>query len=272
MEKNRATSAFATLGHSGRLEVFRLLMRFAPQSARPTEIAETLNLRQNTLSHYLSDLEGAGLIAAERQGRSLFYRVQLGQVSDLVDFLVNDAGRGRPDLLPERAVELDPVPDRPRNVLFVCSGNSARSIFAEAILRDAGQGRFAAFSAGTRPELQPNQDAMAVLTRERVDASGLRSKHVSEFGGADAPMMDFVFTVCDRAAGEDCPPWRGRPMMAHWGIPDPVRAGGGEGERSFAFDQAFADMRRRVTAFTALPLAELGRIDLQHQLDRIGLS
>lgn len=126
MEENRATAAFAALGHAGRLDVFRLLMRFAPQGARPTEVAQALGLKQNTLSHHLADLERAGLIVADRRGRSLFYRVQLGQVSELVDYLVNDAGRGRPDLVPKCLARPDATSGRPRNVLFICTGNSAR--------------------------------------------------------------------------------------------------------------------------------------------------
>lgn len=273
MESKHFTDAFATLGHPGRLAVFRLLMRFAPQGVRPTEIAEALDFKPNTLSHHLSELEAAGLIAVTRAGRSLFYSVRLDQVAALVGYLVNDAGRGRPDI-----AAVLPAPDwpahaeRPRNVLFICSGNSARSIFAEAILRDAGKGRFVAYSAGTRPGSEVNPRALDALARANLDVSGLRAKHVSEFERPGAPVMDFVFTVCDRAASEECAPWPGQPMTAYWGVPDPVRATGDDAQKAAAFDRAYTDLRRRITAFTALPLADLGKTALQHHLDTIGLS
>ena len=162
--------------------------------------------------------------------------------------------------------------ERPLKVLFVCTGNAARSIFAEALLRDEGGGRFNAFSAGTRPSGVPNPYARAVLEQRGHGAEGLRSKSIAEFQGAEAPAMDFVFTVCDSAANEDCPPWEGRPLSAHWGLPDPVQAEGTEAEKAHAFAQAYAQMRRRVLGFVALPFEHLDRISLQSRLDEIGRS
>ena len=144
--------------------------------------------------------------------------------------------------------------------------------FAEAILRDAGRGRFEAFSAGTRPGSRLSPRTLEVLEHANLDVSGLRAKHVSEFEGQDAPVMDFVFTVCDRAASEDCAPWPGQPMTAYWGVPDPVRADGNAARQAAAFDRAFFDLRRRVTAFAALPFAGIGKTALQHHLDMIGMS
>jgi protein-tyrosine-phosphatase len=272
MELHRATTAFATLGHPGRLAVFRLLMRFAPKGVRPTEIADALGLKQNTLSHHLADLASAGLVQVRREGRSLFYAVDLETSESLIGYLALDVGRARPDLLaPLLATEKDPaMRDTDFDVLFICSGNSARSIFAEALLRDLGQGKFQAFSAGTRPGTALNPMAIDVLQRNGHDVSNLRSKHISEFQAPGAIVMDFVFTVCDTAAAEECPPWPGQPITGHWGLPDPVKATGTEAERALVFAQTYAALRRRIAAFVALPFESLSRLSLQARVDAIG--
>ena len=156
------------------------------------------------------------------------------------------------------------------NVLFICSGNSARSIFAEAILRDLGKGRFYAYSAGTRPNTTLNPFALEVLERNGHATGGMRSKHISEFQQPDSPVMDFVFTVCDAAAAEECPPWPGQPITGHWGLPDPVKATGTEAEKGLVFIQTYSALRRRIAAFVELPFAELNRISLQSRVDAIG--
>lgn len=273
MEQNRASHSFATLGHPGRLAVFRLLMRFAPQGVRPTEMAETLAMKPNTLSHHLADLTAAGLVKVERQGRSLFYSVDLDATEGLIGYLALDCGRARPDLLaPILSTRKDrkAMRDTDFDVLFICSGNSARSIFAEALLRDLGKGKFQAFSAGFRPNTELNPFALEVLKRNDHAIDGLRSKHISEFQQPGAPVMDFVFTVCDTAAGEECPPWPGQPITGHWGLPDPVKATGTEGEKALVFAQTYAALRRRIAAFVELPFATLDRISLQARVDRIG--
>ncbi|MBW7057939.1 metalloregulator ArsR/SmtB family transcription factor [Paracoccus bogoriensis] len=271
MERVRAAHAFATLGHPGRLSVFALLMRFAPRGARPTEIAQALGLKPNTLSHHLSDLTGSGLVAVQRQGRSLFYSVDLDMTEALLGYLALDLGRARPGLL-QPLVKDKPMSDSAYHVLFICSGNSARSIFAEALLRDLGGGKFIAHSAGTRPGSQLNPFAMEVLTRNGHDVGSLRSKHLSEFQSPDAPVMDFVFTVCDTAAAEECPPWPGQPITGHWGLPDPVKAQGTDAEKGLVFARTYAALRRRIEAFAALPVASLDRISLQRRVDQIDAS
>jgi protein-tyrosine-phosphatase/DNA-binding transcriptional ArsR family regulator len=272
MEHSRASQAFATLGHPDRLAVYRLILRFAPRGVRPTEMAGALEMKQNTLSHHLADLAASGLVRVERSGRSLFYSVDLETTEALIGYLAFDVGRGRPDLL---APFLSPPMKGPAmrdagfNVLFICSGNSARSIFAEALLRDIGKGRFHAHSAGTRPNTQLNPFALEVLARNGHDLSGLRSKHISEFQQAQSPEMDFVFTVCDTAAAEECPPWPGQPITGHWGLPDPVKAEGNEAERALVFAQTYAALRRRIAAFVELPFDTLNRLSLQAHIDRI---
>lgn len=274
MELMQATQTFMALGHPGRLSVFRMLMRLAPQGGRPTEIAEALAMKQNTLSHYLAELESCGLIKSERQGRSLFYSVDLTRTAGLIAYLVNDCCRGRADMVCPNDDErtLHDVTKPPYTVLFICSGNSARSIFAEALLNQLGEGKFRAFSAGTRPGSKLNDYAIDLLNRNGLDTSTLRAKHISEFQTTDAPQMDFIFTVCDAAAAEECAPWPGQPMTAHWGLPDPAKASGTDAEKGLAFAKAFADLHRRIVAFSALPVDQLDRIALQRRLDTIGLN
>jgi protein-tyrosine-phosphatase len=156
------------------------------------------------------------------------------------------------------------------DVLFICSGNSARSIFAEALLRDLGQGKFQAFSAGVRPNTELNPFALEVLKRNGHDVEPLRSKHLSEFQEPGAPVMDFVFTVCDTAAAEECPPWPGQPITGHWGLPDPVKVQGTDAEKALAFAQTYAALRRRIASFVELPFETLDRLSLQTRVDRIG--
>lgn len=273
MEHSNAIRAFATLGQTGRLSVFRLLMRFAPQAVRPTEIAQALGLKPNTLSHYLSDLTACGLVTQRREGRSLYYAVDLQHTRTLMAYFALDLGRARPDLLPDSLMQLTrtkPMTDTAFNVLFICSGNSARSIFAEALIRDLGNGRFNAFSAGLHPNSQLNPFALEVLARNGHATDTMRSKHVSEFQAPDSPVMDFVFTVCDTSAAEECPPWPGQPITGHWGLPDPVKATGTDAEKALVFAQTYGALRRRVTAFIELPIASLSRLSLQAHVDSIG--
>ena len=157
-----------------------------------------------------------------------------------------------------------------RNVLFLCTGNSARSILSEAILNRIGEGRFRAFSAGSKPVGQVNPGALELLQRREYPTDGLRSKSWDEFARPGSPEMDFVFTVCDDAAGEACPVWPGQPMTAHWGIPDPAAAAGTEAAIAFAFDDAFRMLSRRIGIFTELPIAAIDRLALQSKLREIG--
>ena len=164
------------------------------------------------------------------------------------------------------------MPDRLFNVLFLCTGNTARSILAEAILRKAGAGKFQAFSAGSQPKGAVNPFAIKVLKSLDYPAENLRSKSWEEFARADAPVMDFVFTVCDNAAGESCPVWPGQPMAAHWGIEDPAEATGTDIEREAAFVAAFRFLKNRIAAFTSLPLSSIDRLSLGTKLREIGRS
>lgn len=162
--------------------------------------------------------------------------------------------------------------DRPFNVLFLCTGNSARSIIAEAIMNREGRGNFVAYSAGSQPKGEVHPFTRDLLGRMKFDVSTFRSKSWHEFTGPDAPPLDFVFTVCDNAAGETCPFWPGQPMTAHWGVPDPAAAAGSEAEIRLAFADAFRMLSNRIGIFISLPLRTLDTMTLQKQLDSIGTS
>ena len=159
---------------------------------------------------------------------------------------------------------------KPMNVLFLCTGNSARSIMAECVLNRLGGGKFKAFSAGSQPAGKVNPFALQVLRMAHYDTSGLRSKPWDEFATPDAPKLDFVFTVCDNAAQEVCPIWPGQPMTAHWGLPDPARAEGSDAERQLVFADTLRMLSNRIGVFVALPLDKLSKLSLQKQLDEIG--
>jgi len=160
--------------------------------------------------------------------------------------------------------------DKVYNVLFLCTGNSARSILAEAYLNAKGNGRFRAYSAGSHPAGMVNPFALELLRKNRIATEGLRSKNWSEFAVPGAPAMDFVFTVCDAAAAEVCPVWPGQPMTAHWGVPDPATATGGGEDKRRAFFTAYSMLGARLNLFLNLPLDKLDRLKLKSQLDKIG--
>jgi ArsR family transcriptional regulator, arsenate/arsenite/antimonite-responsive transcriptional repressor / arsenate reductase (thioredoxin) len=264
-------SRLATLGHPQRLAIFRLLMRRYPDRVSAGEIAHALGLKPSTLSAYLSGLMQAGLIEQEREGTSLRYAVAMTEVRRTFDYLLLDCCRGRPEICSPVSLPhitgTTAMSDLKYKVLFICTGNSARSIFAESILRKEAGDHFEAYSAGTRPRSELNPFALEVLGQKGHDISVLRAKNVSEFQTEDAPRFDFVFTVCDRAANEECPSWPGQPISAHWGMPDPVKADGTDAQKSLAFYQAYGALTNRIRAFVALPISSLGRISLQRAVD-----
>ncbi|HEY2033881.1 MAG TPA: arsenate reductase ArsC [Rhizomicrobium sp.] len=164
----------------------------------------------------------------------------------------------------------DHQPDRPFNVLFLCTGNSARSILGEAILNKIGKGKFVAWSAGSTPKGEVHPQSLALLERLGFETNGLRSKSWEEFVKAGTPQLDFVITVCDNAANEVCPVWPGQPMTAHWGVPDPAAVEGSEAQIAQAFRDAFQVLERRIELFVNLPVQSLDRMSLKQRLDDIG--
>lgn len=264
----------AALGHPHRLAVFRLLMRRFPDRVPATELARALGFKSSTLSTYMNALMQVGLVTQLRVGTSLRYAIDMDSARETFDYLLLDCCRGRPDICtPSVNPELFGVrhmTDRKFNVLFICTGNSARSIFAEAILTKEAGDQFVAYSAGTKPRSELNPFALDVLEHKGHDVSALRSKNVAEFQTNEAPDFDFVFTVCNQAANEDCPAWSGQPVSAHWGMPDPAKADGSDAEKSLAFHHAYGALRNRIIAFAALPISSLDRVSLQSAVDAIG--
>jgi protein-tyrosine-phosphatase len=250
------------------MAVFRLLVRRYPDALPAGEIASALQFKASTTSVYLSALMDCGLITQNREGTSLRYGLDLDGAQAVVTDLFVDCCKGRPDLCP-------PVPEplkqrRICNVLFICTGNSARSLMAEAILRHEAASRFTAYSAGLQPKPEPAHLALETLRSAGIDTKALQTKSISTFKTSDTSEMDFVFTVCDQAANEDCPTWSGQAIATHWGLPNPAHATGGETESRLAFQRTFQTLKARITAFAALPLQTLAPAALQAQLDRIG--
>jgi protein-tyrosine-phosphatase/DNA-binding transcriptional ArsR family regulator len=279
MDDARALEAFAALSQETRLRLVRLLVAAAPDGLAAGVLADAVASSASNVSFHLTQLERAELVRSRRESRSIIYSARLDRLGDLAAFLLRDCCGGNPDLcaeademaapssLPRRR---PPMEDRVFNVLFLCSSNSARSILAEGILRAEGGGRFSAFSAGNKPRGIVNPLALKVLESFGYPTEGYRSKSWEEFAAPDSPEMDFVFTVCDAAAGEICPSWPGHPITAHWGIEDPAAVTGSEIAREAAFVQAAKYLRNRIGAFVNLPIASLDRAALVQKLVSIG--
>jgi protein-tyrosine-phosphatase len=253
--KTDLVAALSALAHPQRLAVFRLLMRRYPDRVPAGEIGAAIGARPSTLSAYLADLSEAGLIDHERRGTSLLYRVRLDGLRGAMADLLDTVCRGRAD---------PPVPARAgrvRHVLFLGTGNAARSLMAEALLREADGARSEVFSAGLQASGSPDPGAMAMLAELGHEAAPLWSKPADTYLAPDAPRMDVVITLCDRAANAGPPAWPGRPVQAHWGLPDPVAEGTAE-----AYARTYLTLRARLGRLAALPPG-LDRAQLQRALD-----
>jgi arsenate reductase len=278
MDTSLAIAALSALAQATRLDVFRLLAAREPCGAAAGELARLAGVPQNTMSTHLATLSRAGLVRGERQSRSIVYRADIEAFRKVALFLLKDCCGSRTEICAPLIEDLTPLPkrrnqpmsDKIYNVLFLCTGNSARSILAESIMGKDGNDRFRAFSAGSQPKGKVNPFALSVLNSFGYPSDGARSKSWEEFAMPDAPVMDFVFTVCDSAAGESCPVWPGQPMTAHWGIEDPATVEGTDIQKEAAFVAAFRYLKNRISVFTNLPLASIDRLSLGTKLREIG--
>ncbi len=263
------------LAQPTRLEIFRLLMRYRPHGLAAGDIGRLLAVAHNTLSSHLSALEQVGLLASRREGRHIIFAAQAPRADALLSFLSEACCPEAPatcgqqsTVIPARRDHV--VSDRPLRVLVVCTGNSARSIVAEAVLNREGLGRVKAWSAGSRPQEAPHPIALGLLAELGYDITGYRSKSWDEFLGPGAPDLDLVITVCDAASDEACPSFPGVPMRVHWGLDDPAQALGPAGAQRAVFLKSYRELTARVSAFVNLPFETMSTAERQERLSEIG--
>ena len=275
MDNTTAITVLGALAQETRLAIFRHLAQSGPQPAG--QIGERFGLPPATLSFHLKTLQQAGLLDCRRESRLLIYQARCDVILTLMAYLTEHCCN-LPVFHSITQVPLQSLTEAPAtmnqeksyNVLFLCTGNSARSILAEATMNHWGQGRFRAFSAGSFPTGKVNPFSLKLLELNGIATDGLRSKSWNEFAAPDAPPLDFVFTVCDNAAGEICPIWPGRPMTAHWGVADPASVEGDDTQKMLAFRQALRELENRIKIFMDLPIQSLDKLKLKARLDEIG--
>ena len=280
MDDQTAIGALSALAQTHRLRIFRMLVREGPSGLPAGEIGERIALAPSALSFHLAQLERAGLLRSWRVKRNIYYAVEIEGMQQLLAFLTEDCCQGRPEICGQVAQivavtktrECGSMENKIYNVLFLCTGNSARSIMGEVILNRLGAGKFRAFSAGSQPKGRVHPYALEFLASLKHPTAELRSKSWDEFAGPDAPPLDFVFTLCDSAAAETCPAWPGQPMTAHWGLPDPAAVVGSEAVRHAAFAESYRMLNNRISIFVNLPIRSLDKLSLQRRLTEIGSS
>lgn len=271
---------FEALAQTTRLEAYRLLLRYLPFGLPAGDIARLLAVPHNSLSTHIAQLERAGLVLSRREGRSIIYAANSGKLSHVLATMLTDLGaslhetasldlaRAAP-AFPQRRPKA--AGERIRNVLFLCTGNSARSIMAEAILNREGADRFRAYSAGSRPAERPDPCAIELLFSLGYDTTGFRSKSWKEFTGTNAPRMDFIITLCDDICERAPGPWPRSALEAHWGVADPALAKADDAQKRAAFMEAYRRLSARVTAFVNLPFESLERAALKSRLAEIAI-
>jgi len=288
MREHEALDALAALAQEHRLQVFRLLLRQAPDGLPAGQIGACLGLAASTLSSHLAQLERTGLLRSWRVHQRIFYAADTEGFDRLLGFLTEACCEGAPErcgyALQDTVLGPESMPSGlvrtarrvPRgkatvcNVLFLCTGNAARSIMAECLLNRLGQEKFQAYSAGSHPKGTVHPYAVELLRQYGYPTDHLRSKSWDEFTGPEASPLDFVFTLCDEAAQEVCPVWPGQPMTAHWGLPDPAAVDGPEVVQRLAFVDTMRMLHRRISILVHLPMAKLDQLSLQQRMEAIG--
>jgi ArsR family transcriptional regulator, arsenate/arsenite/antimonite-responsive transcriptional repressor / arsenate reductase (thioredoxin) len=278
MESTDAAAGFAALSQDTRLDLLRLLATNGATGMSAGELARRLGQPPSTLSFHLAALEQAGLVQSTRQGRHVIYAVRFMGLRTLFSFLTETCCGGRPDLCGDLARLLpEQVPEDDRmsaafNVLFLCTHNSARSLMAEAILKQVGRGKFNAYSAGSEPAAAPMVEVIDKLKALGHDVSPLHCKSWDEFSRPEAPRMDFVITLCDTLQGQHCPDFGDKPVTGAWPLPDPAKFTGTAVERATMINALYGMIRRRLEIFVSLPHASLDRMALRKRLDELGDS
>jgi protein-tyrosine-phosphatase/DNA-binding transcriptional ArsR family regulator len=275
LDSSDAVALLGALAQPTRLEIFRLLMRYRPHGLAAGDIGRLLAVAHNTLSSHLGALEQVGLLVSRREGRHIIFAAQAPRADALLAFLSDACCTEGPAAC---ASQVSAIParreyvasDHPLQVLVVCTGNSARSVMAEAVLNREGLGRIQAFSAGSRPQEAPHPLALGLLGELGYDVSAMRSKSWDEFLRLGAPELNLVITVCDDAAEAACPAFPGVPMRIHWGLDDPAATAGPEAAKRAAFLQSYRELTARVTAFVNLPFEQMSLGELQPVLTAIG--
>ena len=270
MTKASVVAALAALAQETRLDIFRLLVERGPEGMPAGEIGERLKLPSPTLSFHLNQLRHTGLVTSRRQSRLIIYGAKFRTMNSLIEYLTENCCTAQADGVVRGRPNSAMSTDREFNVLFLCTNNSARSIMAECVMNRWGGGKFHAFSAGSKPRGTVHPITLQVLNEMKYETGGLRSKDWNEFAQPDSPPLDFVFTLCDRAAAEICPTWPGQPIRAHWGIQDPVAVVGTSAATRKAFLKVYTELEQRIRIFTALPIETLERFALERWVTEIG--
>jgi len=270
MTKLNVVAALAALAQETRLDIFRLLVERGPEGMPAGEIGDRLRLPSPTLSFHLNQLRHTGLVTSRRQSRLIIYAAKFRTMNSLIEYLIENCCTAPASSESRSRSNASATANREFNVLFLCTNNSARSIMAEFVMNRWGGSKFHAFSAGSKPRGAVHPVTLEVLEELKYETAELRSKDWHEFARPDSPPLDFVFTLCDRAAAEFCPTWPGQPIRAHWGIEDPVALVGTSAATRKAFVKVCTELEQRIRIFSALPIETLERFALERWVTEIG--